>query len=232
MNSKTKTILSLIIFVLFLAGAYFVYNGFVNKSQPDTGNTQPPDTVQQNSGAQPDENNGSDAQPDENNGSGAEGVTEDETEQSEEKLKALDFTVYDKEGNKVNLSDFYGKPIIINFWATWCPYCVEEMPLFEEKYKEYGEEINFLMVDAVDGNRETKEKGEKFIEDSGFTFPVYFDTDEDASYTYQAYSLPTTVFIDADGYIIAYQPGMLTPDMMQKGIDLILGTEPDTVAHD
>jgi uncharacterized protein YxeA len=106
MNSKTKTILSLIIFVLFLAGAYFVYNGFVNKSQPDTGNTQPPGTVQQNSDAQPDENNGSDAQPDENNGSGAEGVTEDETEQSEKKLKALDFTVYDKEGNKVNLSDF------------------------------------------------------------------------------------------------------------------------------
>jgi thiol-disulfide isomerase/thioredoxin len=171
MNSKTKTILSLIIFVLFLAGAYFVYNSFINKSQPDTGSTQPPDTVQQNSGAQPDENNGS----------GAEDVTEDETEQPEDKLKAFDFTVYDREGNKVNLSDFYGKPIIINFWATWCPYCVEEMPLFEEKYKEYGEKVHFLMIDAVDGNREIQEKGEKFIEDGGFTFPVYFDTDGNAA---------------------------------------------------
>ena len=222
MNSKTKTILSLIIFVLFLAGVYFVYNSFVNKSRPDTGNTQPPDTVQQNSGAQPDENNGS----------GAEDVTEDETEQSEEKLKALDFTVYDKEGNEVNLSDFYGKPIIINCWVTWCYYCVEEMPLFEETYKEYGEKVNFLMIDAVDGESETQEDGEKLIEDKGFTFPVYFDTDGNASHTYQAYSLPTTVFIDADGYIIAYQTGMLTPDMIQKGIDLILGTEPDTVPHD
>jgi len=212
MNSKIKTVLFLVIFVLFLAGAYFAYNGLINKSRPDTGNKQPPDTVQQNS----------DAKPDGDNGSVSENVPGDETEQSEEKLKALDFTVYDKEGNKVNLSDLYGKPIIINFWATWCPYCVEEMPLFEEKYKEYGEEINFLMIDSVDGNMETKEKGEKFIEDKGFSFPVYFDTDEDASYTYQAYSLPTTVFINADGYIVAYQPGMLTPDMMQKGIDLIL----------
>jgi hypothetical protein len=62
----------------------------------------------------------------------------------------------------------------------------------------------------------------------GFTFPVYFDTDGDASYTYQAYSLPTSVFIDADGYIVAYQPGLLTPDMMQKGIELILKASPNT----
>jgi len=217
MNSKIKTVLSLVIFVLFLAGAYFVYNGLLNKSRPGTGNTPIPETTQQNN----------DAQPAGDNGSAAENTPEDETEteQPENKLKALDFTVYDREGNKVNLSDFYGKPIIINFWVTWCYYCVEEMPLFEEKYKEYGEKVNFLMIDAVDGESETQEDGEKLIEDKGFTFPVYFDTDGNASHTYQAYSLPTTVFIDADGYIIAYQPGMLTPDMMQKGIDLILGAD-------
>lgn len=217
MNSKIKTVLSLVIFVLFLAGAYFVYNGLLNKSRPGTGNTPIPETTQQNN----------DTQPAGDNGSAAENTPEDETEteQPENKLKALDFTVYDREGNKVNLSDFYGKPIIINFWVTWCYYCVEEMPLFEEKYKEYGEKVNFLMIDAVDGESETQEDGEKLIEDKGFTFPVYFDTDGNASHTYQAYSLPTTVFIDADGYIIAYQPGMLTPDMMQKGIDLILGAD-------
>jgi thiol-disulfide isomerase/thioredoxin len=217
MNSKIKTVLSLIIFVLFLAGAYFVYNGLLNRSQSGTGNTPLPETIQQNN----------DAQPAGDNGSAAENIPEDETEteQPDKKLKALDFTVYDREGNKVNLSDFYGKPIIINFWVTWCYYCVEEMPLFEETYKEYGEKVNFLMIDAVDGESETQEDGEKLIEDKGFTFPVYFDTDGNASHTYQAYSLPTTVFIDADGYIVAYQPGMLTPAMMQKGIDLILGAD-------
>ncbi|HEY8499641.1 MAG TPA: TlpA disulfide reductase family protein [Clostridia bacterium] len=221
MNSKTKTILFLVIFLLFLGGAYFLYTGLLNKNQPDTIITPPQDTAQQNG----------DAQPDENGGNGITNDSADEAEQPEEKLKAFDFTVYDREGSKVNLSDFYGKPIIINFWATWCPYCVEEMPLFEEKYKEYGDKVNFLMIDAADGQTETKEKGEKFIEDGGFTFPVYFDTDGDASYTYQAYSLPTSVFIDADGHIIAYQPGMLTPEMLQKGIDLILGTAADIVPH-
>ncbi|HAA25706.1 MAG TPA: TlpA family protein disulfide reductase [Ruminiclostridium sp.] len=216
MNSKTKTILSLIIFLIFLAGAYFLYTGLMNKNQPGTDNIRPPETVRQDGDIQPDENNDSDTATD----------SEDEAGQ-EKKLKALDFTVYDREGKGVNLSDFYGKPIIINFWATWCPYCVEEMPYFEEKYREYGEKVNFLMIDAVDGNTETKEKGEKFIEEGGFTFPVYFDTDGNAVYTYQAYSLPTSVFIDADGYIIAYQPGMLTPDMLQMGIDLILQADPE-----
>jgi thiol-disulfide isomerase/thioredoxin len=214
MNSKTKTILSLVVFLLFLAGAYFLYTGLANKNLPDTGSIPPPETLPQDS----------DAQPEAGNGSGAATDSEDETGQ-DNKLKAPDFTVYDREGNSVKLSDFFGKPVIINFWATWCPYCVEEMPLFEEKYREYGEKVNFVMIDAVDGNTETREKGEKFIEEGGFTFPVYFDTDGSAVYTYQAYSLPTSVFIDADGYIIAYQPGMLTPDMLQMGIDLILGAD-------
>lgn len=139
-----------------------------------------------------------------------------------QKLEAFDFTVYDVDGAEVNLSGFYGKPIIINFWATWCPYCIEEMPLFEEKYIEYKDDIHFLMIDAVDGRRETKEKGQKYIEDNGYTFPVYFDMDLDATKVYEAYSLPTTVFIDKDGYIIAYQPGALTEDLFEIGLSLIL----------
>lgn len=234
MNSKTKTVIYLIIFLLFLGGAYFIYNSLINKNQPDTNITPRTDTVQNGGDAEPGENNGNvtedesdDITEQEDTAEQPEDITEQEdTEQGqhEGKLKAFDFTVYNREGNKVNLSDFYGKPIIVNFWATWCPYCVAEMPSFEEKYREYGEKVNFIMINAVDGSRETKEKGEKFIEDGGFTFPVYFDIDENAAYTYQAYSLPVSVFIDVDGYIVAYQPGMLTPDMLQKGIDLILET--------
>ena len=68
----------------------------------------------------------------------------EDAEQSEtQQLKAFDFTVYNQEGEQVNLSDFFGKPIILNFWATWCPYCVQEMPVFEEYFNKYKDDIHF-----------------------------------------------------------------------------------------
>ena len=78
-----------------------------------------------------------------------------------------------------------------------------------------------MMIDAVDGQRETVEMGKRFIDEKQFTFPVFYDTDTIASSTYETYSLPTSVFIDKDGYVISYQPGMLTEQMLQMGIDLI-----------
>ena len=75
--------------------------------------------------------------------------TEDNGEKENEPAeltKAFDFTVYDEEGNAVKLSDFEGKPVVLNFWASWCGPCKSEMPDFEEAYGEYGEEIQFLMV--------------------------------------------------------------------------------------
>ena len=137
------------------------------------------------------------------------------------KTEATDFTVTDYEGNSVNLSDFEGKPVIVNFWATWCGYCTKEMPDFETKYQEYGEEIHFLMVNVTDGSRDTVESAKKYIEEAGYTFPVYFDTELDATYTYNAYSLPMTLFIDAEGYGVAQAPGMISAEILQKGIDMI-----------
>ncbi len=203
MHSKTKTIVGILIFIVFLGLAYYAYNHLKDSNLPE------------NITAPSEEKN----QPD------AEQQTETSDTDAENKLRAFDFTVYDGDGNAVNLSDFSDKPIIVNFWASWCGFCVQEMPDFEEKYQEYGEEIYFLMVDCVDGQRETQEKGGDFISDNGFTFPVYYDLDQSATKAYEAYSLPTSVFIDKDGYIIAYQPGMLTSEMLQKGIDFILTQE-------
>ena len=147
----------------------------------------------------------------------------DETEaQTEpEKMKAPDFTVYDADGNEVHLTDFVGKPIVLNFWASWCGPCKMEMPDFNEKYLELGEEVQFLMINMTDGSRETVEIASEFIKESGYSFPVFYDTKMDAANTYGAYSLPMTFFIDAEGYPVARATGAIDAETLMRGIDMI-----------
>ena len=147
----------------------------------------------------------------------------DETEaQTEpEKMKAPDFTVYDAEGNEVHLTDFVGKPIVLNFWASWCGPCKMEMPDFNEKYLELGEEVQFLMINMTDGSRETVAIASEFIKESGYSFPVFYDTKMDAANTYGAYSLPMTFFIDAEGYPVARATGAIDAETLMRGIDMI-----------
>ena len=141
---------------------------------------------------------------------------------SEEKYPAPDFTVFDGNGNKVRLSDFKGKPVILNFWATWCGPCQMEMPDLDAAYAKYGSSIQFLMIDLTDGARDTVESAKAFIEGKGYSFPVYFDINYDAVNTYGVSSIPTTYFIDADGNIAGGMIGAMSPETIQKGIDLIL----------
>ena len=134
--------------------------------------------------------------------------------------KAPQFTVEDYDGNSVSLSDFAGNPIVLNIWASWCPPCKAEMPDFEAAYKRYGDEVVFLMVNAT-GGQETVASAKSFIEESGYTFPVYFDTSYEVSYAYQATSIPKTFFIDREGNIVAHAPGMLTASALENGINMI-----------
>jgi len=146
------------------------------------------------------------------------------TEESTENPNlAPDFTVYDIDGNAFRLSDFRGKPVILNFWASWCGPCKAEMPDFEEAYTEYGEDIHFVIVNLADGRSETVESGSAYIEEMGYTFPVYYDTDMDAAYTYGISSIPMTVFLDAEGAIVTGQVGMISADALEENIGLLLG---------
>ena len=114
-----------------------------------------------------------------------------------------------------------GKPVVINFWATWCPYCVQEMPDFEAAYNKYKDRVTFMMLNMTDG-AETINKASSFIDSKGYTFPVYFDVNQEAAYAYSATSLPVTYFIDADGNLIAYGRGMLDTASIEQGIGMIL----------
>ena len=138
-------------------------------------------------------------------------------------ILAPDFTVFDAQGNEVRLSDYFGKPIVLNFWASWCGPCQMEMPDFQEKYLELGEEVSFLMINMTDGSRETEQTASAFIASKGYTFPVFYDTLGMAAGVYGAYSLPTSFFINAQGHVIARAVGAIDGATLQRGIDMIYG---------
>ena len=191
MNEKKKTIILAVGAVVLIAGAAVLYKTLTNGKGD---NLMSP---------------------------GSETPSQGSEASEPELIKAPDFTVTDKDGKEVKLSDFQGKPVVINFWATWCGYCKEEMPDFEEIYKEMGEDLAFMMVNATDGNRETVEKASKYIEKEGYSFPVYYDTQGEAAYFYGVSSLPTTYFIDSEGYAVTYARGALDKDTILKGIGFI-----------
>ncbi len=137
---------------------------------------------------------------------------------------APDFTMLDWEGNERKLSEFVGKPVILNFWASWCGPCKSEMPDLEAAFEKYGEDIHFIMLN-VTGGRETVESAKAFIEEAGYSFPVYFDSNGEASYRYGASSIPMTFFIDANGDLVTYGMGALSAEILEKGIGYIYTEE-------
>lgn len=151
-----------------------------------------------------------------------ENSTEESTPVKETKNKASDFTVYDENKNKVNLSDYIGKPVVVNFWASWCPPCKREMPAFQEAADMYGEEVTFLMVNETDGERETMDTAQKFFEDNGYEMKMLFDLDGDAGSTYNLLYLPRTLFIDADGNIAEDHVGELSDTELTDTIEKLL----------
>ena len=205
-NSKITLIIVAAVLVAVIALAAVLYNTLDIGSKPGL--------VPMNNGESEEE--------------GSSGITEteenaelpEEVPEEEEIPLAPDFTVEDLDGNKYKLSDFRGKPVIVNFWASWCGPCKMEMPDFEELYKEYGDKINFLMVNMTDGNQETKDKASKHISDNGYTFPVYYDTETEAAYAYGVSSIPATYFIDSEGYPVVYGVGALDKETLLTGIDM------------
>ena len=203
MNKKTLLILCLVL-ALVLIGAGALYNSLAGSVQLGGLATTPPET---------------------------QAPTEIPGEQSTEPAEthpteppaniAPDFTMLDMDGNEVTLASFFGKPIVLNFWASWCGPCKMEMPEIQKFYDKYGQQIHFLLV-SVD---ESLDAAKTLISDSGYTFPVYFDTTSVGAYTYGASSIPLTFFIDAEGNLTAYYMGAMSESILQQGVDMIYTPE-------
>lgn len=138
---------------------------------------------------------------------------------------APDFTVTDGGGNRVSTADLSGKPVILNFWATWCPPCRSELPAFDKLYRQYGNEVSFMMIDLTDGYRETVEGVKKFISENGYTFPVYYDTEGSAAEAYNVSSIPFTVAVGRNGNIVGTHLGAMSEAALEKLIKTVKEAE-------
>ena len=138
-------------------------------------------------------------------------------------VAAPDFTVEDADGNAVSLSDYIGKPVVVNFWASWCGPCKSEMPAFQQAWETYGDQVEFLLINLTDNQQETVASAKKFLATTAYTFPVYFDTQLSGAMAYGVVGIPATYFIDAQGYVVAGANSALDYDTLAYGISLILG---------
>lgn len=140
-------------------------------------------------------------------------------------IMAPDFTLVDQYGTIHTLSDYKGKTVFLNFWATWCPPCKREMPHIEDIYKEYGSNEEDVIILGVafpnEGGEKSKQGIIEFLEDKNYTFPVVFDESSNLSYYYNISVYPTTFIINSEGGIEGYLQGAMRKDDMRSIIDQV-----------
>jgi len=157
--------------------------------------------------------------------------SEASSQQDKKTIPAFDFTLTDQYGNTHTLSDYKGKVVFLNFWATWCPPCRQEMPHIEELYNEYGknsEDVIFIGVtnpktdDHPNNTDVSIDEIKTFLTENGYTFPSVFDETGSVLTDYYVNAFPTTYMIDRDGNIFGYVSSALTKDMMKNIIEQTL----------
>lgn len=139
---------------------------------------------------------------------------------AEKGFLAPNFTIEHVDGNKISLSNFIGKPVFINFWASWCGPCRDEMPFIQEAYDAYGDQIEFIMINVIETDK-IKDM-QTYISEYGFTFPVYLDKKNVVSDLYNIYGYPTSFFIDRNGIIQEQFLGGMTEEFFTKNIQDLL----------
>lgn len=146
----------------------------------------------------------------------------------------VDFELEDLQGNKVRLSDFKGKVVFLNFWATWCPSCREEMPYKQEFHENYGDEVILLSVNpsgtetfGAGNSKQAEKKVREFIEQEGYTFPILLDRDDAVWSIYRQRGIPANYMIDKEGIVKYLKPGPFISLQEMEDFARVLGANMD-----
>ena len=198
-------IIAAVAFAVLLVGAGVAYNVLAPKADQavEIGGT---DVVHSTEG--PEENNG-----DTGEGNGANAAA----------TPAPDFSMTDAEGATVRLSDFKGRPVLLNFWASWCGPCKSEMPAIQEAWKQSGDEVAFVIVNMTGMDGESEEAARAFLTDNGYDFPCYFDKANSAAAAFGVSSIPQTYLINAEGNIIGGYMGAMDDAVLAEGLRMLTG---------
>lgn len=137
-------------------------------------------------------------------------------------MRFSDFTIEDLDGNKIKLSSFYGKPTLLGFWATWCPPCNKEAPHIQSLYEAYGDRVNFVMIDSAGDGRDSPDIALDWMNEGGYSYPVYIDQTGEASKECMAYYLPTMIVLDSDGNVLTGFSGMIDEESGTRLIEQLL----------
>ena len=148
-----------------------------------------------------------------------------------EDVKVPNIVLYDQYGKKHNLEEYKGKVVVINYWATWCGYCVAEMPEFEAVYKEFGSNKKDVIILGVAGPKSKenqnnvdveKDKIISFLKKKNVTYPTLMDEAGKSFDDYKVRALPMTYVINKDGYLEGFVNGAITDEQLRKAINQTL----------
>ena len=214
---KIGGVLMILMGALMFTGKMNDITGYLSSVQTGTEQETETDRTEDGENAQADQSGGEETQ-----------ESEDEAEQQKTPAPLADLELTDQFGNTHTLSDYKGKVIFLNFWATWCGPCRNEMPDIQKLYDEYsaqGEDAEVVILGIAGpgiGQEESAEEIADFMTENGYTYPVLMDTSGEMFTQYGISAFPTTFMIDKDGNVYGYVPGQMTEDIMRSIIDQTL----------
>ena len=227
---KAGGVLMILMGALMFTGKMNDITGYLSAVQTETAQEDPD---RENAGDAAEEPSDTDGSADGTTGSTADGTADDEDDKEEEE-RALtpaplaDLELTDQYGNVHRLDDYKGRVVFLNFWATWCGPCRNEMPDIQKLYEEYaarGDEAEVVILGVAGpgiGQEGSAEDIAAFMEENGYTYPVLMDESSEMFMQYGISAFPTTFMIDKDGNVYGYVPGQMTEDIMRSIIDQTL----------
>ena len=197
-SSKAGAVIAVIALVVVVAGAYFAYSALSGAAGP-TGSASSSSAASQAGNA---------AVSALSSQAGSTGAWSDRAFAS--------LTMLDADGNPVMMEEAAnGRPTVINVWATWCPYCIDEMQDFQALYDKYGDRIQCVMLDAAARTSELS-KAQDFVKEQGFTFPVFYDVNWEVQRFFGIRGLPATIVIDGNGEVVYSKAGRIVATSLDE----------------